>query len=239
LTNGQLVIGSTGVAPVAASLTQPAAGITITGGAGSITFALADDLLAVEGLATTGLVSRTAADTWAATSVTQHAVLIGDAGEVPTNLGPLTNGQLVIGSTGVAPVAANLASVDASVTITNGAGSIDLSVAGGGIGWTEVTGAAQAGAVNSGYITNRGAGVTVTLPDTAALGSIIKIAGKQGNWVIAQNAGETIHFGNQDTTTGVGGSLTATDDSDCVELLCTTANTNWTVLNSVGNITVT
>ena len=52
------------------NLTQPAAGITVSGGpittTGSITLALANDLAAVEGLATTGIVRRTAADTWTA-----------------------------------------------------------------------------------------------------------------------------------------------------------------------------
>lgn len=71
LTDGQLLIGDTGGGvPVAASLTQPPAGITITGAAGSITFALADDLLAVEALATTGIVARTAADTWTTRTIT-------------------------------------------------------------------------------------------------------------------------------------------------------------------------
>lgn len=68
-TNGQLLIGSTGVDPVLASLTQPAAGITITGGAGSITFALANDLAAIEGLGSTGFAVRTASDTWAQRSI--------------------------------------------------------------------------------------------------------------------------------------------------------------------------
>jgi hypothetical protein len=51
----------------ARSLTQPAAGITISnadGVSGNPTFALANDLAAVEGLATTGLAVRTGADTW-------------------------------------------------------------------------------------------------------------------------------------------------------------------------------
>lgn len=68
--NGQLVIGSTGNPPVLASLTQPAAGVTITGGAGTVTFALADDLAAVEGLATTGVATRTAANTWTTRTIT-------------------------------------------------------------------------------------------------------------------------------------------------------------------------
>jgi len=50
------------------SLVQPAFGVTITnpaGIAGDPTFALANDLLALENLASTGLAVRTAADTWA------------------------------------------------------------------------------------------------------------------------------------------------------------------------------
>lgn len=50
------------------SLVQPAAGLTITnadGVAGNPTFALANDLLALEGLGATGFATRTAADTWA------------------------------------------------------------------------------------------------------------------------------------------------------------------------------
>jgi len=103
-TNGQLVVGSTGADPVLASLTAPAAGVTITGGAGTITFALADDLAAVEGLASAGLVSRTAADTWAATAVTDNAFILGDAGEVPQMLGPATTGQIPVGVTSGTPL---------------------------------------------------------------------------------------------------------------------------------------
>ncbi len=177
----------------------------------------------------------------AATTLTDHAAMVADGNGQLTSLAAATNGQLLIGSTGADLAVAALASADSTVTITNGAGTIDLSVPSGGIvGWTEVTGAAQAGVVNQGYITNRGAGVTVTLPDTAAVGSVLRIAGKLGNWVLAQNAGETVHFGDQDTTPGAGGSLTATDASDCIELVCTTANTDWTIVSSIGgDITVT
>lgn len=107
LTNGQLLVGSTGVVPVAASLTAPAAGMTITGGAGSITFALANDLSAVEGLGTSGLAARTAADTWATRTIT------GTANQIT-----VTNGDGVAGNptlatpqdihTGASPTFANL-----------------------------------------------------------------------------------------------------------------------------------
>lgn len=46
-----------------------------------------------------------------------------------TELGPLTNGQLIIGNSSNPPTLGNITSTDGSVTITNGAGTIDLAVA--------------------------------------------------------------------------------------------------------------
>lgn len=61
--------GGTGTV-TSVAVTQPAEGLTITGGPvttdGTLVFALADDLAAVEALETTGLVRRTAANTWTA-----------------------------------------------------------------------------------------------------------------------------------------------------------------------------
>lgn len=65
-------------------LVQPAAGITISnanGDAGAPTFALADDLAAVEGLATTGLAVRTAANTWATRTITAGAGMVVTNGD--------------------------------------------------------------------------------------------------------------------------------------------------------------
>lgn len=50
--------------------------------------------------------------------------------------------------------------------------------------------------------------VTASLPSTSSVGDLVWIVGKGvGGWKIAQNAGQKIHFGNQDTTTGAGGHL--------------------------------
>jgi hypothetical protein len=73
--NGIVVRTALG-ATVARTLTGPAAGITVTAGDGvsaNPTLALANDLAAVEGLASTGLAVRTAADTWAARTLTGPA----------------------------------------------------------------------------------------------------------------------------------------------------------------------
>ena len=110
----------------------------------------------------------------------------------------------------------------------------------GGITWTEVTDTSQSAAVNNGYIANNAGLVTVTLPDTAAVGDVVRVVGKgAGGWKVAQNASEIIHFGVSDTTTGTGGSITATHRRDTVELVCCVANTEWVVMSSQGNFTIT
>jgi len=104
--------------------------------------------------------------------------------------------------------------------------------------WNTIT-SATAAIVNNGYITNNTTLVTLTLPTTATVGDIIPVAGKgTGGWGIAQNFGQTIHFGTKNTTTGTGGSLASTKQYDCIELLCITTNTDFIVRNSVGSITV-
>ena len=58
------------------TMVQPAAGLTITnpaGTGGDITLALANDLLALEGLGTTGIPARTGTDTWAIRTLTAPA----------------------------------------------------------------------------------------------------------------------------------------------------------------------
>lgn len=126
------------------------------------------------------------------------------------------------------------------ITVTPGANSITIANSAVGMVWSEVTGTSANMAVNNGYIANNGALVTLTLPDTAALGSVIEVVGKgAGGWRIAQNAGESIRWNEASvTTSGVTGYLESTDDHDYVKILCTTANTVWTVLASKGNITV-
>lgn len=108
------------------------------------------------------------------------------------------------------------------------------SLSSGGLAWTEVTGTSQAAAVNSGYIANNAARVTVTLPATAAVGSIVRLAGKgAGKWRLQANTGQTISLPWVNTTTG--GYLDANERYASVEVLCVTADTTWVLLSSAGN----
>lgn len=118
-------------------------------------------------------------------------------------------------------------------------GFVQLAASSGFI-WNEVVSLGPTSMVaNNGYVANNAGLVALTLPLTAAFGTVIRVAGKgAGGWLIAQNAGQTIHFGSSDTTPGVGGSLASTLQYDSVELLCTVADTEWTVLSVIGNLTV-
>lgn len=125
------------------------------------------------------------------------------------------------------------------ILVAGNAGTNTLTITGTpSVTWNEVTATSASMAVSNGYVANNAGVVTLTLPATAAFGDMIRVAGKgAGGWLIAQNAGQTIHFGSVDTTTGAGGSLASTLQYDVVELLCITQDTDFLVTNSVGNIT--
>lgn len=186
-----------------------------------------------------GVVGYDGAGTFNGNAVTQHSLLIGGANtNTINNLGLATNGQLPIGSTGADPVLATL-TAGTGVTITNTAGGITINATGGALTWVDVTGTTQAMLVNTGYTANNAGVVTLTLPATAAYGTVMAVVGKgAGGWTIAQNSGQSIHFGKSNTTSGASGTLSSTFQYDTVFLLCTVANTDFTAFNCVGNLTV-
>lgn len=217
MTNGQLLIGSTGASPTLSTLTQ-GAGVTITNGAGTITIAAtgsggtvtsvtASSPLASSGGATPNItlnsvvplnlggtnanltasnggifystasagaiLSGTAtanqvllsgsstAPAWSTatypptTTINQllysssanviaglatanSATIFTTSAGIPGFTGSMTNGQLLVGSTGASPVLATLTQ-GAGVTITNGAGTITIAATGSGGTVTSVT----------------------------------------------------------------------------------------------------
>jgi len=185
-----------------------------------------------------GLIRYDGSGTFSGVTVTNHSLLVGAASNGITSLA-LTNGQLSIGSTGADPSAATL-TAGTGVSISNGAGSITINAAGGGLTWTVVTGTTQSMAVNNGYIANNAGVVTATLPATSAVGDVVAITGINNatGWKIAQNAGNQIFFGTSSTTAGAGGYLQSTAIRDAVKLVCTSINANWQVISSIGNPTV-
>lgn len=109
----------------------------------------------------------------------------------------------------------------------------------GGTTWNTVTGTTQTAAINNGYIANNASLVTITLPGTAAVGSVIELTGQgAGGWKLAQPASVLVNFGSKTTTTGTGGSIASTNTFDSLRIVCIVANTTWNVLSAQGNLTI-
>jgi hypothetical protein len=163
-----------------------------------------------------------------------QAGLLGGGGSGPST--PTT----YAGNTGTATPAANILNIIGSGGIATSATGNTITITGtsSSFTWNTVT-TATALVTNNGYIPKGGTSVVFTLPASASVGDTYRIAGYGNLWRVAQNAGQTIFLGNQTTTAGTGGSLTATLTKDCVELLCVTANTEFEVITSMGNILVT
>jgi hypothetical protein len=103
--------------------------------------------------------------------------------------------------------------------------------------WNDVSGTSQAAAVNSGYIISNAGQTTVTLPATAAEGTVFAVQGKgAAGWILQANTGQVIHLGSSATSSA--GSLTSTNQWDSVTIVCVTANTTFAVTSVIGNLTV-
>lgn len=94
--------------------------------------------------------------------------------------------------------------------------------------WLTANSSTQAMLSNRGYLKTNVGLTTFTLPTTSAFGDKISIIGNgTGGWTIAQSIGQTIQIGSSVTTTGVGGSLSSTNQYDALELICIQANLAW------------
>lgn len=184
-----------------------------------------------------GLAKYDGAGNWTAATVTQHSALVGGAANAITSVA-MTNGQLLIGSTGADPVAAALTSTGATITFTTGPGTLNLEAVSSKMTWSVIT-ANQAAAVNNGYICNKAGTLALTLPSTSAVGDLISITGMNTalGWSLAYTTNQQIFFGNSSATITTG-SLASAATRDSVTLVCIIANLTWNVINSVGNITV-
>jgi hypothetical protein len=177
----------------------------------------------------------------AATTLTAHAILVGEGTSAVAAVGPGTAGQLLVsGGSTADPSYATLAA-GTGIVITSAAGTITITASPEGVIWNDTTGATATMLVDNGYLAdNSGAQVVFTLPTTAAqFTTLIVVGNGLGGWKIGQNAGQSINFDGLSTSAGTGGSLASTNRYDAVEILCVVANTTWTVIRSIGNILVT
>lgn len=190
------------------SLTAPAAGITITnpaGTAGSPTFALANDLSALEGLGSTGLAARTGTDTWAQRSVA------GTAGRVTVTNGDGVSGNPTVDlASGVAtPGTYTSVTVDTYGRVTSGsAGSGGVitsdSFTNGEVSSIAIGRAVYCSAAGSVKLANANAAGTTIVVGLVAASSIASAASGS----IANSGFLTATTGEWDAVTGQSGGLT-------------------------------
>lgn len=162
------------------------------------------------------------------------SALFGNGSSAMTAL-TLQNGQVFIGSNGANPVAANI-SADSTISVTNSAGSIQLSANQPNTSWFNFGGA-------NGTLTN-GTGIVFkgsnfanvslqyngnfNIPESRFVGAGSAL------WQISLSSGQKVYFGNQIATT----SIAAQDTRNCLHFYALDSNT-WQVLSSVGNFTIT
>jgi len=164
------------------TLTQPAAGITITNSGvaitttGTRTLALANDLASLEGLGGTGIARRIGTDSW--TVGTLVGLTTEVTGTLPVANGgtgqtTYTNGQLLIGNTTGNTLTKATLTAGTGISITNSTGSITIALAYNPSEQTLVDGAtinwdASSGATAT--VTLNGTGRTLALPTNLIAG---------------------------------------------------------------------
>lgn len=169
--------------------------------------------------------------------------LVGLSGQTATWVslgGGTTQIATLTGDTGgaISPTAGNINILGGTGASVAGAGStLTVNVTGGGLKTTVVT-ADTPMAVNNSYVTNKaGTAATMTLPATAAVGSVIRVSGLGStSYNITANAGQTIHMNA--SSSSVAGTATPTSRYQTIEVMCVVANTEWNILFSSDAVTL-
>lgn len=200
-----------------------AQGVSSVGGTNALEFTVADATTSSKGVVqfdsgdfsvTSGVVSL------ASSSII--LTLAGDSGSAVPTLGTIN----VVGSNGIT---------------TQGSGDT-LTVIGSNAATNQVTNVTTNTVNLTGgttHIINNGSQVTATLPATCSVGDYIRIVGYSASgYTIAQNASQTLHFFDQSTTTGVGGSATPSERFAITTITCVVANTDFVIGTEAGNYTL-
>jgi hypothetical protein len=171
-------------------------------------------------------------------ATTNSAALVTNGSGVPA-WQAMAAGQILIGTTAGAPVAAAINS-GTGIVVANGSGSITVNATGGGLATATIAGTTQAAAVNTTYIALNSGQTTLTLPAVYAVGEIVRLVGataNTGGWVVTASAGDTVRVNN--STTSAGGTVTcAAVAGQCIEIICDVANSSW-IMTSTSSVLLT
>ena len=218
---GNVTIGNTGTLSITGTANQ----VLVNGTSGSAVTGAAT-LTLPQSIATTSSVTfGNVTDS----ALTANSFMYPGASGLLSSTAAATNGQLLIGSTGAAPVAATL-TAGSAISVTNAAGSITIAntgvtsaVAGTGITVSGATGAVTIG--NSGVL-SFSAGTTGLTPSAATTGAVT-LGGTLG----VANGGTGL------TTTPANGALDIGNGSGFTRTTLT-AGTGISVTNGSGSITI-
>ena len=159
------------------------------------------------------------------------------AGITGVNVGSVA--AVVSIATGTGQLGTTTITAGTGISVTPGPKILTIAATGSsGLAWSVIT-ADQGAVANNGYICNKAGLLTLLLPAVSSPGDYFRVAGMNTalGWKIAQNAGNQIFYDAANTTAGITGYLASSAICDSVELVCITANANWQVVGSTGNIT--
>ena len=199
--NGGIVISSSTSSSNGSIALETGSNIVITPGIGANNYTIATSLTPTFTSLTLSTPLAVSSGGTGVASLTGNGVLAVNAGGTALTSTALTNGQLLVGSTGAAPVAATIAGTANQVAIANGAGTITAStpstfIAPGtikdtsGMYHSTTTGITAAGATQGAatalttsynIVSSVGASTGVALPTPAAAGLIVTIENRGAN----------------------------------------------------------
>jgi hypothetical protein len=168
------------------------------------------------------LVYSTTNNVLAGLATANSASLVTNSTGVPAWSGTMTNGQVIIGSTGATPTAATL-SAGTGVSITNGAASITISSVGGGLTWSDNSGTFTASTNNGYFIT---AASTPTLPAAPNEGDQVGfILDAAATVTITGNTGQKIRVGG--SISAAAGTCATSTRGNSINLIYRSTGTTW------------
>jgi trimeric autotransporter adhesin len=180
------------------------------------------------------LLFSSAANTIGGLATANSAALVTTSAGVPVFSGTMTNGQIIIGSTGATPVAGTL-TAGAGISITNTAGGIAVAATGAGFTWSDNSGTFTPVKENGYFITGTS---TANLPASPSEGDTIAFAIDTASLLTIQaNTGQTLRFA--DKLSASGGTAVNTLQGDTCELVFRSATSVWFCLSFEGGWNVT
>lgn len=166
-------------------------------------------------------------------SINRGAFVTNSSG-VPNLVSLNGNGLIVIGSASSQPAAGNL-TAGTGISIVNGANTITINSAGGGVTWSDTSGVATMSSNNGYFVTGA---ATPTLPASPSSGDVVEfVVLTAALCTVTANAGQKINLaGSLSATAGTASTSTA---GFTLKLVYRSTGATWWAIASEGSWTIT